>query len=71
MTNFAASEDHFEFRKCKGRQMLQIPINFREVWGLGGDRAIKKETEFGNRTHFDMVPTHPIFNFLHLTFFTV
>ena len=43
MKNFAASEDHFDFRKCKGRQMLQIPINFREVWGLGGGIGLLKK----------------------------
>lgn len=50
--------------------MSPIHINFRDVV-LGGRGATKKRTKFGNKTHFDTVPTHSIFNFLHLTFFTV
>lgn len=50
--------------------MSPIHINFRKVF-LGGRGVIKKITEFGNKTHFDTVPTHPTSNFLRLTFFTV
>lgn len=41
----------------------QIHINFSKVF-LG---VIWKETEFADRTHFDTVPAHLIFNFLYLT----